>query len=103
MIFVQPSMIGSTVSAFSGGNIGTTRDAHLGEALHPVKILANAEQTDFEGSRIASGLPHHLAEFRQGLCDIAAPGSVEAIDYLSRDTQYDVNSVLVWLNHLGRG
>src|SRR3979490_483995 len=47
------------------------RDAHLSEALHPVKILAEAEQADFEGGWIASGFPYHLAEFRQGLGDIA--------------------------------
>jgi hypothetical protein len=44
MIFVHRSTIGNTVSAFSGGNIRTTRDARLSEALHPVKILAEAEQ-----------------------------------------------------------
>src|SRR5579862_2176857 len=50
------------------------RDAHLGEALHPVKILAEAEQADFDRRGVASGLPYHLAEFRQGLGDIATPG-----------------------------
>src|SRR5258705_9220474 len=50
------------------------RDAHLSEALHPVKILAETEQADFDGGWIASGLPCHLAEFRQGLGDVAAGG-----------------------------
>src|SRR5260221_13882824 len=35
------------------------RDAHLSEALHLVEILAEAKQADFDGSRIASGLPYH--------------------------------------------
>src|ERR1700730_12850452 len=48
-------------------------DAHLCKALHPVEILAEAEQGDFDGGWIASGLPCHLAEFRQDIGDIAAP------------------------------
>jgi hypothetical protein len=55
------------------------RDAHLSEALHPDKILAEAEQADFDGGWIASGLPRHLAEFRQGLGDIAGPGRWDPI------------------------
>src|SRR5260370_16109409 len=47
-------------------------DARLGEALHPVKILAEAEPADFDGGWIASGLLCHLAEFRQDLGNIAA-------------------------------
>src|SRR6202040_4076743 len=46
-------------------------DAHLSQALPPVKILAEAEQGDFDGCGIAAGLPRHLAEFRQDLGDIA--------------------------------
>src|SRR6516162_5943889 len=49
MILVQRSTIGSTVSAFSGGNIGTTR-----------------------ATPIAAGLLRHLAEFRQDVADLAA-------------------------------
>src|SRR6266404_1810123 len=48
-------------------------DAHLSQTLHPVEILAEAEHCDFDGSRIAAGLPRHLAEFRQDIGDIAAP------------------------------
>jgi len=49
MILAYRSMIGSTLSAFSGGNIGTTReDAHLGQPLHPVEIPAEAERADFQ-------------------------------------------------------
>src|ERR1700676_830313 len=51
-----------------------SRDAHLSEALHPVKILAEADQADFDRGWIASGLAYHLAEFRQGLGDITTPG-----------------------------
>src|SRR5216684_3236640 len=50
------------------------RDAHLSEVLHPVKILAETEQADFDGSWIAPGLPYHLVEFRHGLGNIAMPG-----------------------------
>jgi hypothetical protein len=48
------------------------RDTHVGEALHPVEILAEAERGDFDGIRIAAGLLRHLAEFRQDLGNIAA-------------------------------
>jgi len=71
-MFAHRSTIGSTVSAFSGGNIGTTRATpHLSQALHPVKILAEAEQGDFDGCGITAGLPRHLPEFRQNLGEIA--------------------------------
>jgi hypothetical protein len=71
MILVHRSTIGSIVSAFSGGNIGTTRATSIGQALYAVKILAEAEQGDFDGFRIAAGLSRHLAEFRQDRGDIA--------------------------------
>src|SRR3954447_7928990 len=47
------------------------RDAHVCETLHPVKILAEAEQGDLNGGRIATGLSRHLVEFRQDLGDVA--------------------------------
>jgi nucleotidyltransferase/DNA polymerase involved in DNA repair len=48
------------------------RDPHLCQALHPIKILAEAEQGDFDGCGIAAGLPRHSAEFRQHFGNIAA-------------------------------
>src|SRR5215468_9307199 len=72
MIFVQLSMIGSTVSAFSGGSIGTTRvTPHLGKALHPVRIQAQAKRGDLDRSRIAAGLPRHLAELCEDFGNVA--------------------------------
>src|SRR6516165_1965520 len=48
MTFVHRSTIGSTVSAFSGGNIGTTRATPISaRRFHPIRIFAESERGDF--------------------------------------------------------
>src|SRR5260370_422540 len=79
-------------------------DPHLSQALHPVKILAQAEQGDLDGGWIAAGLPHHLAEFRQDLGKIATGGwdpTIAIADCTARAIREGTAHVnrRVWLLH----
>ena len=49
-------------------------EAGYAAAMQAIREIAETEQADFDGSWIASRLPHHHAEFRQDFGDIAAPG-----------------------------
>src|SRR5262249_26519699 len=77
-------------------------NAHFIEALHPVEILAVCERGDFD---LATGVPRHLAEFRQHLADIATWNPTIAIaedaPCAMRESAADVDRRMRFLDRFG--
>src|SRR6516162_6431235 len=82
-------------------------DAHLRQALHPIRIFAECERGDLDRSRIAAGVPRHLAEFRQDLADIATWNPTIAIadraPCAMRESTADMDRRMRFLDRFGPG